>query len=177
VLARVPRRGLDRPQRRPGEWTLNFTPPFIYNNSFDLLYDNAGVANISAELTYVKDKDYYFSLKGNYYDYALDHLSFAPQLSNFEIKGSAEYRINDKVRGFSDLKVTGNRYGLILNSDGDLKYNLKPIYLLNTGADYELRQNLKIFGRIDNLLSQHYEQLPGYTSQGIRVIAGINLSF
>lgn len=157
--------------------SLNAVSPYIYNNSFDLLYDNAGVTNISAELSWVKDQDYYFSLKGNYYSYALDHLSFAPQLPSFEIEGSAEYRINDKVRGFSNLKITGDRYGLILNPDEDIKFNLKPIYLLNTGADYELKKNFKIFGRIDNLLNQHYEQLPGYTSQGIRIIAGINLSF
>ncbi|MGE5410617.1 MAG: hypothetical protein ACM3MI_06625, partial [Clostridiales bacterium] len=140
--------------------------------------DNAGVSTISAELSWTKDKDYYFSLKGNYYSYALDHLSFAPQLPNFEIEGSAEYRINDKIRGFSNLKITGDRYGLILNAGEDMnKFNLKPIYLLNTGADYELKKNFKIFGQIDNLLNQHYEQLPGYTSQGVRIIAGINLSF
>jgi len=157
--------------------SLNPAFPFIYNNSFDPVYDNAGITNISAELSYAKDKDYYFLLKGNYYNYKLDHLSFAPQLPDFDITGSAAFRINDKVTGFTDLKITGDRYGLIINPDQDLKFSLQPIYLLNIGGDYELKTNFKIFGRIDNLLNQHFEQLPGYTSQGLRLIAGITYSF
>jgi hypothetical protein len=156
---------------------LNPAPPLIFNNSFDLIYDNAGLACIAAELNYIQEKDYYFSFKTKYYNYTLDHLSFAPQMPNFEIEASAGYKINDKVTGFSDLKITGDRYGLIQEPGQDFKYNLKPIYSLNTGADYQLKPKFKIFGRIDNLLNQHYEQLPGYTSQGLRLIAGITYSF
>ncbi len=157
--------------------SINQASPFTYNNSFDLVYDNTGITNFSAELSYVKDRDYYFLLKGNYYNYTPDHLSFAPQMPDFDIEGTAGIRLNAKITGFTDMKVTGERYGLIITPGENMKINLKPVYQLNVGADYELKSNFKIFGRIDNLLNQHYEQYTGYTSQGLRLIAGITFSF
>jgi hypothetical protein len=44
----------------------NPAPPFIYNNAFDVLYDNTGITNLSAELSYSLGKDYYIKFRGNY---------------------------------------------------------------------------------------------------------------
>lgn len=156
---------------------LSTTPPIVFNNSFDVVYDNAGIASFSAELTYVKGLDYYFSLKGNYYNYTLDRLPFTPDLANFDITGSANVRLNNKLTGFADFKVTGQRYGLMITSAGDKKVELKPLHQLNLGAEYALKPKLKIFGRADNLLNQHYEQWLGYFTQGLRLVAGVVFSF
>ncbi len=156
----------------------DIVPPFYYNNAFDILYDNTGIFNISAELSYVKGKDYSIKIKGNYYSYTTENLGFAPLQPDFDLSATADFRINNKLNGFADLIVTGRRNGLIQYADNTItKYPLDPIGRINLGADYELTHNLKIFGRIDNLLDQHYEQLPGYTTQGLRLLAGISLSF
>jgi hypothetical protein len=158
--------------------STNLTAPFIYNNAFDVLYDNTGITNLSAEISYTMGKDYYIKFKGNYYNYNLNNLAFAPLLPDFDLDATAGFRINDRITGFTDLKVTGQRKGLIQFADGTNKeYDLDPILRLNLGADYELTHNIKIFGRIDNLFNQHYEQWPGYTSQGLRLIAGASISF
>lgn len=158
--------------------STNATPPFIYNNAFDVLYDNAGITNLSAAISYTIGKDYYIKLKANYYKYNLDHLSFAPLLPDFDLDATAGFPINERITGFTDLKITGQRTGLIQFADGTNKqFDLNPILRINLGADYELTHNIKIFGRIDNLLNQHYEQWLGYTSQGLRLIAGASISF
>ena len=151
--------------------------PFIYNNFFDVVYDDMEVFNLSAEISYIKGKDYNFSLKGNYFNYRSFGLAFAPHMPRFELQASGGFRIVDKVSGFSDLKITGQRDALIRLAAGDRRINLEPIVLLNLGAEYELKPTFKIFGRIDNLLNQRYEQWLGYTSQGARLIAGISFSF
>lgn len=156
----------------------SLTPPIIYNNSFDVSYDNAGITNLSAEVSYSLGKDYYIKFKGNYYNYKLDNLPFAPLLPDFDVDATSGFRITDRVTGFADLKVSGQRKGLIKLADGTNKvYDLDPILRINLGGDYEVTHNIKIFGRVDNLLDQHYEQWLGYTSQGLRLIAGASISF
>jgi hypothetical protein len=158
--------------------SANIAPPFIYNNAFDILYDNAGITNLSAQISYIIGKDYYIKLKGNYYNYNIEHLPFAPLLPDFDFDGTAGFRITDRVTGFTDLKVTGQRKGLIQLGDGtNSEIDLNAILRVNLGAEYELTHNIKIFGRIDNLLNQHYQEWLGYTSQGLRLMAGASISF
>ena len=158
--------------------SANTAPPYIYNNAFDVLYDNTGIFNLSMEFSYVLSKDYSFKLKANYYNYTLENLGFAPLLPDFDLFGTAGYRINDRLTGFTDLIVTGQRKGLFQAADETKTvYELNPILNINLGAEYELKHNLKIFGRIENLLNQHYEQLPGYNSLGLRLMAGASISF
>jgi hypothetical protein len=157
--------------------SITAATPYIYNNAFEVLYDNAGITNLSLELSYVKDLDYYFSLKGNYYNYSLTDLPFTPDLPDFDVTGTANLRLTKKLSGFSDLKLTGQRYGLLRNPSGDEKIALKPLYQLNAGVEYALKPKLKVFGRADNLLNEHYDQWLGYTTQGLRLLAGITFSF
>jgi hypothetical protein len=158
--------------------SANTAPPYIYNNAFDLLYDNTGIFNLSMEFSYVLGKDYSFKLKGNFYDYNMESLGFAPLLPDFDLFGTAVYRINERLNGFTDIMVTGQRKALFQSADETSKaYELDPILKINLGAEYELKHNLKIFGRIDNLLNQNYEQLPGYNSLGLRLMAGASISF
>jgi len=161
--------------------STNFPSPFIYNNAFDLIYDNAGILNMSAEISYVNGKDYFLLFKGNYYNYTLENLEFAPHLPNFTIDATAGFRIIDKLTGFSDIVVTGQRKALIQYSPLAVPnmeaVTLNTVLRINLGAEYTLHDNFKIFGRIDNLLNQHYDQWLGYTSQGLRLIAGITYSF
>ncbi len=158
--------------------SANTTPPYIYNNAFDVQYDNAGILNLSMELSYVLGKDYSIKIKGNYYNYSMENNEFAPLLPDFDLFGTANYRLNDRLTAFTDLMITGNRKGLFQAADETNQvYEMKPVFRINLGAEYELKTNLSIFGRIDNLLNQHYELLPGYNSLGLRLMAGVSLSF
>jgi outer membrane receptor protein involved in Fe transport len=153
-------------------------PPLVINNAFDVLYDNTGITNLSAELSYVLSKDYSFKFKANYYSYNLEKIEFAPLLPDFDLEGTADFRIIDRMNGFADLNLKGARYGLIqFADDTNQKYEMKSFVRVNLGADYELNDKIKIFGRIDNLFNQYYELFPGYTSQGLRLMVGASLSF
>ena len=57
------------------------------------------------------------------------------------------------------------------------EFLIDPSIRLNMGATYEMTGNFKLFGRVDNLLNRQNEQWLGYASQGLRLIAGITLSF
>ena len=50
---------------------------------------------------------------------------------------------------------------------------LDGFYLVNLAAAYSITRQIEFFGRIDNLLDEDYEEVPGYRTTGIGVFAGI----
>jgi len=157
--------------------------PIIYNNAFDLIYDNAGITNLSAEFSYLSGKDLSIILKGNYYSYKLENLKFAPQMPNFDLTASAGFRIIDRLTGYADLGVIGERKASVQNISvlnlfvPDTEFKIDPSIALNLGATYDLTSKFKLFGRVDNLLNKRNEQWLGYASQGLRLLAGVTYSF
>jgi vitamin B12 transporter len=51
--------------------------------------------------------------------------------------------------------------------------NLESYSLINISGDYKLTKNIKLFGRIDNLLDEDYESAGGYNSPGFSVFTGV----
>ena len=159
--------------------------PIVYYNNFKPVYDNGSIFNLSAEFSYVSGKDLSFILKGNYYNYNLDNLSFAPQMPDFDLTASSSFRIIERLTGFADLTVIGQRqaavnYIGILSSippNALTKFSMDPTISLNMGAAYEVTGKIKLFGRIDNLLNRPNEQWLGYASQGLRILAGVTMGF
>jgi len=158
--------------------------PLIYSNEFGVVYDNAKITDFSAEFSYLSGKDLSVVLKGNYYNYKLDGLTFAPQKPNFDLSASAGMRILDKLTGFADLDVIGNRTAKVFNISPlaspvsrDQVIQIDPSICINLGVTYELSRNLRLFGRVDNLLNRPNEQWLGYASQGLRLMGGATISF
>lgn len=73
-----------------------------------------------------------------------------------------------------------------------LKINLNAVYvgerdddgekldaytLVNLAAAYQIAKNVKIFGRIENLLDEAYEEASGYGTADLSAYAGVKLSF
>ncbi|MEK6528297.1 MAG: TonB-dependent receptor [Nitrospirota bacterium] len=51
--------------------------------------------------------------------------------------------------------------------------NLESYSLINISGDYKLTKNIKLFGRIDNLLDEDYETAGGYNSPGFSAFTGV----
>lgn len=160
---------------------------WLYRNDFDVEYDNAGILNLSAEVSYFSGSDYYLQIKGNYYNYTLDSLNVASHMPNFDVTVSSGMRLTPRLTGFADLQITGNRKAVILYQNDPTSsvmpspyreaVSLDPIVNMNIGAEYELPYHLKFFSRLDNVFNQRYERWLGYTSQGLRLMVGASWSF
>jgi vitamin B12 transporter len=55
--------------------------------------------------------------------------------------------------------------------------NLQPYTLTNIGISYDLRPNLTLTGRVDNLTDTEYQQVFGYNSPGRYASFGAKLNF
>lgn len=70
-----------------------------------------------------------------------------------------------------DASYTGDR------NDGATKQLLKAYTLVNLATSYQVTDNFKLFGRIDNLFDKDYEEVAGYGTAGLSGYAGVKLSF
>lgn len=55
--------------------------------------------------------------------------------------------------------------------------SMKAINEFNVHVEYELLKYLSIYGRVNNVLNQKYEQHLGYTMQGFNALGGVSLKF
>jgi vitamin B12 transporter len=54
---------------------------------------------------------------------------------------------------------------------------LDDYWLLSTALTYKLQPGVELFGRVENLLDSHYEEISGYNTPGIAAFAGVKLTF
>ncbi len=49
--------------------------------------------------------------------------------------------------------------------------------LVNVGGSFKVNDTLEIFGRVDNLFDEDYEEIYGYNTQGVTAFAGLKATF
>ena len=58
------------------------------------------------------------------------------------------------------------------------RVSLDPYWLITAAGFYKLRPGVEVFGRVENLLDQHYQEVFGFNATpGIAAFAGIRLTF
>ncbi len=55
--------------------------------------------------------------------------------------------------------------------------SLSDYTVVNVGADYQLNDNLQVFGRVENAFDKGYEEVYGYNTQGRTFFAGLQATF
>jgi len=75
--------------------------------------------------------------------------------------------------------VSSNRDNFdFTGADGKLRKGKTPGYTkVDLALSYEIKKNLSLSGRIDNLLDRKYEEIKGYPSPGITLFMGLKASF
>jgi vitamin B12 transporter len=54
---------------------------------------------------------------------------------------------------------------------------LKDYTLVNLGAAYKLQPGVEVFGRVENLLNQKYQEIYGYNTPGTTAFAGMRFTY
>jgi vitamin B12 transporter len=57
------------------------------------------------------------------------------------------------------------------------RIGLDPYWLLNATASYKLQPGVELFGRVENLLDQHYQETFGFEASPVTAFAGVKLTF
>jgi vitamin B12 transporter len=75
-----------------------------------------------------------------------------------------------------DLVYIGKRDDMDYSAWPSVRVELDDYILVNLAASFDIMKNVQLFGRIENLLDEDYEQVKGYGVPEISAFAGIKLS-
>jgi vitamin B12 transporter len=57
------------------------------------------------------------------------------------------------------------------------RVDLAPYWLVNAAVSYKLQPGVELFGRVENLLDQHYQEVFGFDAAPITAFAGVKFTF
>jgi len=145
-----------------------------FNNKFDnliefdggtSLYVNSGVAvtsgieaNILFKIKKMNLKFAYVNMESKNEKTGLDLLRRARNKFSLNLN----YNFNEKGNLNMGIIHVGNRDDSDFSSCPASRVTLNGYMLVNLGFSYELKNNYRLIGRIDNLLDEEYEEIKGY---------------
>ena len=147
-------------------------------NRFSVFYDDSRVVSVLADLRWLAFDKVTIDAGFAYHKYhtaILDHALYRPET---EARLKLNYDPTQRLALYSSFLFQGGRYArldspLLTTPD----YKMKPVMDLGIGADYKVREELTVFGKIDNLLLQRYELYANYPVTGIQFFAGVKMRF
>lgn len=83
---------------------------------------------------------------------------------------------DDRIRVFGEVIRNGRMQDLAYRP-GPERVPLGAYTLVNVGGSFKVNDTLEIFGRVDNLFDEDYEEVYGYNTQGVTAFAGLKASF
>jgi vitamin B12 transporter len=90
-----------------------------------------------------------------------------------KFKLTANYAFSDRGNLNLGVSYTGQREDLDFSVFPSERVKLKGYTLVDLAASYGITKNLEVFGRVENLLDQDYEEVKGYGTPGISAYAGL----
>lgn len=145
-----------------------------------ILYDDANVYNMNAELSYRKDDAYRFTFIADYFIYDMDVLNEAYHRPDWKLTTDAFVKINDKLGATASLFYIGTRYSNLTNftvARDDIEMELDAIIDINLGLTYKMVKSWNAFVKVNNLLNKNYEYWNSYPVQGLNIIGGVQYTF
>jgi hypothetical protein len=161
-------------------YQLNYSSINQMYNQFNVVYDNASLVHIGAELKYQMREKIHFITKANYYHYQTKTLLRAYHKPNYDVTLTGIYNLQSKIILKADVFVIGQQwaYSRIFN-EADKKFEMKPVELkglvdVNLEAEYRYSKMLSFFARLNNVANQRYFRWEKYPTQRFHFMLGLS---
>ncbi|MBF0587121.1 TonB-dependent receptor [Prosthecochloris sp. N3] len=95
----------------------------------------------------------------------------------FGLTGS--WDVTDKARLAANMQWVGDRKASSRSKDkdGNPVGELDSYVLVNLTGSYQVTENIELYGRVDNLLDEFYEEAWSYATPGLSAYGGIRLTY
>ena len=146
-------------------------------NKFTVVYDTLDIINAKAEVAYNTEK-LGFVLTGNYFQYTPVHELKAWHKPNYEVKLTANYKIQNKIIVKADLLAYGTAYAKLIDVKGIAVAEKINGYIDgNLSIDYRYTKKLSVFLELNNIASSKYDKWYNYPARRFSLMAGVTYSF
>ncbi len=146
----------------------------LYDNTFDVVTDEARLFNAGASITYNWNKTLGVLLKGVYNKWNLTDEEFAWHKPDWQIDLDVNYKINGDIKVSANALMLGKRHAKGYMGEA---VDLKPVFDISLSGVYEYASWLSFFLNLNNIFAQNYQIWYGYNSQRFNAMAGAAFSF
>jgi hypothetical protein len=147
---------------------------YLYDNTFDVVIDDAGVFNTGASITYNWNQSLSILLKGVYNNWNVGSQEYAWHKPAWQLDLDVSYKINKDISVSANAFALGKRYARGYMNEA---VKLKPIFDLSLSGTYEYTSWLSFFLNVNNIFAQRYQLWYGYNSHRFNAMAGAVFSF
>jgi vitamin B12 transporter len=89
----------------------------------------------------------------------------------------ADYAFLQKGHLRANLRVVGERDDMDFTAWPAARVTLDPYVVMDVAASWRFNEHLEVFGRIENLTNEKYQEVFGYGTPGIAAYAGVDMKF
>ena len=154
-------------------------------NLFSLIYEDAQILNLKAEVSIQIGEKLGVMLRGNYFNYSMSDTIKAWEKPAYDLRFTTNYHYNDKLilkADFTGLfEIYARAYDVKKVGSKKVVYQyaekLKNIFDINLGAEYVLTNQLSAFINFNNLCFSSYKRWYNYPTQKFNVLGGISYKF
>ena len=157
----------------PSNIDLPFNDSKIYTNRFNVLYSSASRFKAGIRANYNYKKLVNVELKWAYNGWYVENQQFAWNKPKYEAQLNTDLRINDNLTVSANMYYEGTRYAKL----GDFSILMQDKVDINLGVNYSYTNWLTVFGKINNLINNQYQNYYGYDVQGTNMMIGAAISF
>lgn len=160
---------------------VSSTLAYQHLNSFRLIYDKVNEFSFTAGLGGTVSNRFFFDFEGKISSYSTDQQKRAWNLPQTQITLFTDVKIIEKLFAGLDMFYVGTRYDLDYTDPSlsivPTEMKLDGYFDLNFHIDYRATNNLVVFGKVHNLLSDNYNRWVYYPVNGLQAFAGVKYLF
>ncbi len=145
----------------------------LYSNRFNVVYSNASRVKLGFRADYNLHKRINVEFKWAYNSWNVDTQDHAWNMPEYESQFNTNVRVTDNFSVSANVYYEGGRFAKL----GEVAVPMHDKVDINLGAAYSYLNWLTVFGKINNLISNKYQNYYGYDVQGANVMVGAAFNF
>ena len=145
----------------------------IYTNKFNVVYSAATLVKVGLRANYNLRNLVNIQLKGAYNGWDVEDIAMAWNKPKFEADLTADWRVTRNLNVTSNVFFESERFAKL----GEQSMRMRPKVDINLGASYSYLNWFTLFGKVNNLTNNRYQEFYGYEVQGMNVLVGASFSF
>lgn len=171
-----------KPLFKSNPFITGATASYQNGNSFGIIYDDVKTISVLGELTFDFNRNISMILQGEYFNYNLTTQSEAWNLPDLKASAIINAQIDDNWFAGTSLFFVGERkdeleiLGTLLPVTPQ-PINLESFFDVNIHVGYKINSQLSVFGKVNNLLNNNYQNWANFPVQGIQALAGATYLF
>lgn len=155
--------------------------PYVYGNSFSIVYDNIKTIGFFGELKADFTKNVSFGINGTFSSFNLDLQEEAWNLPQLKLGSSLDVNFSKKWFAGANVFFVGERMDyqedMSFTEIGVGKRTLDAYFDANLNVGYRHNERLTAFVKANNIANQAYEKWLNYPVQQFQVLLGASYKF